>query len=1036
VKRTPGIGSPDWENPQLVARNRESAHVPLCPFADEKSAREGSRESSPYVKSLSGTWKFHWAPSVAACPQDFYRDDFDASAWDDTPVPSNWQMHGYGKPIYTNVSMPWSPAVPPHVPRDNPVGSYRTTFTVPDGWDGRRVFISFEGVDSAFYLWVNGREVGYSQGSRLPAEFDVTAYLRPGENTLAVRVLRWCDGSYLEAQDMWWLSGIHRDVILYSLPDAHIRDFFVTTKLTNGYRDAELKAAVRVRAASPADLAGYELAMNLYAADGAPVFDAPVTAKVVCDERNDVTELTARVAEPLKWSAEQPNLYTLTLTLSDPAGKAVHAERSRVGFRQVELRDGRFLVNGVGVLLKGVNRHEHDDRRGKAVSVESMIADIRLMKRFNINAVRTSHYPDDARWYDLCDEYGIYVIDEANIESHSVWGRLANDPAWTVAFLERGVRMVERDKNHPCVVMWSLGNESGYGPNHDALTGYVHHRDPTRPVHYESARDGPATDVISWMYPTIEHLVESATDANETRPVLMCEYAHSMGNSTGNLAEYWDAIRKHKRLIGGFIWDWVDQGLLKRTEDGREYWAYGGDFGDEPNDRNFCINGLVWPDRTPHPGLWEYKKVIQPVRIEPIDLLKGEIKIANEFDFSDLGGLRGRWTLTADGEELQSGELPMPDLRPGEEQTVTVPFARPEPKPGVEYWLKVSFALAADAPWAPKGHEVAWEQFKVPFDVPPRPARPVREMPPVELRQSDADIVVTGADFEVTFDRARGAIASFVFEGARLLEEGPRLNFWRAPTDNDAATFGYRALVHWEEAGLDRLEHRVKSVEAVRLADQAVRLWVRSFVCAVDRARGFDCEYTYTVYGSGDVTVDCKVVADDGLPPLPRVGLTMTVPGRFDRFKWYGRGPHENYRDRKSAAAVGVYEGTVDEQYVPYIMPQENGNKTDVRWAALRDEAGAGLLAVAAEPMEASALHFTAEELARARHTVELNRREDVTFNLDYRQSGVGNGSCGPATLPKYTIPPGRFHFSVRLRGLAAGDDPAALARTKIEGVF
>jgi len=701
------------------------------------------------------------------------------------------------------------------------------------------------------------------------------------------------------------------------------------------------------------------------------------------------------------------------LTLKDPAGNVLQAERSRVGFRQLEIRDGQFFINGKSILFKGVNRHEHEDRTGKTISEESMVADIKLMKSFNVNAVRTSHYPNCTRWYDLCDEYGIYVIDEANIESHSVWGKLANDPRWAAAFLERGVRLIERDKNHPCVIMWSLGNESGYGPNHDAITAYIHHRDPTRPVHYHPAGKGPATDVISWMYPTIEALIDSATDASDARPVVMCEYVHSMGNSTGNLKEYWDEIYKHKRLIGAFIWDWVDQGITKVDDKGREYWAYGGDFGDDPNDFNFCINGIIWPDRVPHPALWEHKKIVQPVWIEAVDPLKGEIKIINKYDFSDMSALDGSWVLEADGIVIQSGAIASLKIAPDAEEIITLPVKQPDLKPGVEYWLKVSFALAADTPWGPKGHEVAWEQFKMGYEVPAALETPIDEMGEVELADGDDEVVISVAGVKVAFDKKQGLITCYEHDGKSLMKEGPKVNIWRAPTDNDMARFGHRALVEWEEAGLYSLERTVKSVKVTRPEPQVVKVTVRTSLYGPGKVSGFDCELVYTVFGNGDMLIDTTVVAGENLPLLPRVGLTMSVPGAFERFAWLGRGPHENYRDRNRGAAFGLYHSTVTEQYVPYIMPQEHGNKTDVRWAALTDEKGAGLLVSAAEPIEVSALHFTADDLTKAQHTCDLEARGDVTLNLDCINSGLGNGSCGPATLPQYVVNPGRFRFEV-----------------------
>jgi len=821
----------------------------------------------------------------------------------------------------------------------------------------------------------------------------------------------------------------------------------VRTELDEAYRDAVLKVNVTIRNHADDIAEGYILEAKLFDAKDKPVFAEPLTAEVRIAGRDEIVlDLATEVPNPKKWSAEQPNLYTLLLTLKDRTGEILQVERCRVGFRQVEIRDGCILVNGVPVLLKGVNRHEHDPDTGHTVTTESMLEDIRLMKQFNINAVRTSHYPNTPEWYDLCDEYGLYVLDEANIESHGLWDIPTKDPEWKTAFMERAVRMVERDKNHPCVIIWSLGNESGYGPNHEALADWIHQRDPSRPVHYESAtsqriykgpENAPCIDIVSVMYPSVDKIIEMAQTPGETRPLIMCEYAHSMGNSTGNLKEYWEAIETYKRLQGGFIWDWVDQGIRRVTDEGEEWFAYGGDFGEEPNDGNFCINGLVFPDRKIQPALWEYKKVLEPVKVEPIDPVAGKVRLINKYHFSDLSGLDISWKLLADDRVLQTGVLPKSSLSPGESEIVTIPFSAPKTEPGVEYWLILSFTLAQGTTWADKGHEVAWAQFQVPFDTPARPTLKVADMPALQMEESATDVTVYGPDFRLVMDKKKGVIVSLQWKGAELVKRGPMLNIWRAPTDNDANTWGdQRAAIRWREAGLDRLRHQVKKVEVEQVGPQVVRIRVESSVCAPDRVDGFDCAYTYTIYGSGDMIIDTHVLPSEKLPPLPRIGLQMLVPGGYERFTWYGRGPHETYSDRKEGALVGVYSGTVDEQYVPYIMPQENGNKTDVRWVALTNEDGIGLLAVGMPSLEVSAHHFTTEDLTQAKHTYELKRREDITLNLDYRQSGLGNASCGPGTLPQYLIEPKEVHYSLRLRPFSLKEaSPMALSKYVIEPV-
>ena len=1148
--------SDDWQNPQVVGRNKEPGHATLVLYADEATALAEDRMASPYFKLLNGEWQFKVAPNPASAPAGFYEPGFDASEWDTIAVPGNWQLQGlnrgYDVPMYCNVQYPFPIDALPRVPEDdNPTGSYRRKFAVPEEWNGRQIFLLFEGVDSAFHLWVNGEMVGYSQGSRLPAEFNITPHLRPGENTLAVRVYRWSDGSYLEDQDYWRLSGIYRDVYLFATPSVHVRDFWVRTDLDEAYRDATLKVRAQVRNYSEQDATGTSVEAMLYDADGKPVFAEPMMAQVAVGAGEETTlDLERAVTDPEKWSDEYPYLYTLLISLKDPAGNILEVESCKVGFRQVEIKDGQIHVNGVPVLFRGVNRHEHDPDTGHTITVESMIQDIQLMKQFNINAVRTCHYPDDPRWYDLCDRYGIYLIDEANIESHGVWDLLTKDPEWKTAFMERGTRMVERDKNHPSVILWSLGNESGYGPNHQALADWIHEHDPRRPVFYESATMGriykgpetaPEIDIVSTMYPGVDRLVEMARAPGETRPFIMAEYAHAMGNSPGNLKEYWDIIETYPRLQGGFVWDWVDQGIRQVTDQGEEWYAYGGDFSDEPNDGSFCINGLIFPDRTIHPSIWEHKKVVQPVKVEPKDLLAGRVEIVNKYSVSALSGLDVAWKLSADGRVLQTGRLPRMHTPAGGREVVTVPFVKPELEPGVEYWLTLSFRLAEDtvgcgaSAWAEKGHEVAWEQFKMPFDVPEALPLPTSEMPVLTLTESETQAVLEGAEFRLVFDKSEGTIVSFRYQGNELVERGPRLNFWRAPTENDLNTWGdEKAAIRWREVGLDQLQERVTEVEVVQLAPQAVRIAVRSVnevkedvvlpeppskegqwamleqglnwlldeeklraLCprlgvAYDELPGthkqpkikgllarsvrenralellrqvhdllvelgepvpdvlkevvasgkiemqpqpkpparFECDYVYTVYGSGDVVIDTHVVPQVEVPFLPRIGLQMRLPGGYEQFTWYGRGPHETYVDRKEGAQVGVYSGTVDEQYVPYIVPQENGNKTEVRWVALTNEEGVGLLAVGAPWLSVSVHHYTTGDLTEAAHTYELKRREEITLNLDYAQSGLGSASCGPGRLEKYQLRPEEVRYSVRLRPFSTTvDSPMALSR-------
>ncbi len=1126
-------GLNDWENPNINGINREPAHATLLPYADLPTALHGNRESTPFYKSLNGAWKFHFASQPSLAPADFHLPNTDITHWDYLVVPSNWQMHGYGLPRYLSSSYAFDHKNPPHVQEDtNETGSYRTTFTIPASWQGRQIFLNFDGVDSAFYVWINGHQVGFSKDSRLPAEFNITPYLQPDTNTLAVRVYRWSDGSYLEDQDMWFLSGIFRNVSLFASPPAHIRDFRVRTILDASYTDATLEVQVQVKAYAPDGSGSWHVAASLYTPQNKPIEDWIPSADFKLNEAGEVSIiLSGQVANPLKWSDEFPNLYTLILTLSD-GSQVIEYERCSVGFRQVEIRDGKVLVNGAPVYFRGVNRHEHDPETGHTVSLDSMIRDIELMKQFNINAVRTCHYPNDPRWYDLCDQYGIYLIDEANIESHGWWERFSHDPDWHDAFLARGSRMVERDKNHPSIIIWSLGNESGHGPNHAALSAWIHQNDPTRPVFYDGARSEPYVDILSTMYPTIEALIEFATAPNEKRPFIMCEYAHSMGNSPGNLKEYWDTIAAYPRLRGGFVWDWVDQGIRKKTAGGVEFDAYGGDFGDEPSDKTFCLNGMVFPDRTPHPGLWELKKVIQPVKIQAVDLMQGKVSITNAYSFADLSHLSLGWRLAENGETIQLGSLGPLSIPAGGSRILTIPLQSFSAQPGKEYWINISFHLTNAPKWAPQGHEVAWEQFKLPIPTLAPPVLPPESLPALTLQDEPDKVLIHGEFFKICLDKSIGTLTSLKYKGLELIHSGPRINFWHAPTENDRGSFSReRATRHWFASGYNQLEETTKSVEVKQTSRGSIEIMIETLVkvrdatllepvekpgermmmlgflinifiseevlsAAVNKLnisyqdlpgkqkaekttallpiligknliptlfkniqaeltqRGqpipaelreingvdfssmqpaspvpasFAVKYTYTIFGSGDIQIDTHYLPADNLPFLPRAGLQLALPGGFEQFSWYGRGPHETYIDRQEGAPVGIYTGTVDEQLVPYTMPQENGNKTGVRWAALSNRRGTGLLAVSLpgsqgpwqhehDLMNVSAHHYATEDLERSRHLYELTHLDEIVLHLDYAHSGLGSASCGPGRLETYKLRAEPASFRVCLR--------------------
>jgi beta-galactosidase/beta-glucuronidase len=829
------------------------------------------------------------------------------------------------------------------------------------------------------------------------------------------------------------MAGIYRDVTLYSLPEIHIWDVYAKPVLDEDYKDAKLTVLTKI-GGDPDTAKDYQVKMQLIDSEGEPVFAEPVVGKVVPNHNQVLmVRLEKKVVAPQKWNHEHPYLYTLFVSLIDKDGNPVQYYSHRIGFRKVEIKNRELLVNGKMVYIKGANRHDHHDIHGKYVPYEDMLADVLVMKRHNMNAVRTSHYPNDHRFYDICDEYGLYVWDETNLETHSVYDVLCHKTEWLNAFMERGVRMVERDKNHPSIIVWSLGNESGYGPNHDAMAGWMRGYDPDRIIHYEGTvsqgsqnwkRGHLASDLCPPMYPQISDIIAYAEDPTNDRPFIMCEYAHAMGNSVGNLKEYWDAIEGYHGLQGGFIWDWIDQGLTKTDENGVEYWAYGGDFGDTINDKNFCINGLVFPDRTPHPSLVEFKKLIQPLAVNAVDILQGKIEIQNKYDFSTLENLVGTWSITVDGVVQQNGTLPKLTTSPGKTTLLTIPFKEPDLFHGSEAFLNLRFALRGDVLWADGGHEIAWEQYKLPYvahlgdkkDI-------VGESGPIRAEEDAATISIQGNDFVLDFDKVTGIIKQFTYQGVQLLDSGLKLNIWRAATDNDGFKFGteidwldMKLLNQWIKHGLDRLVYNCESFAWNEIDNGAVKVDTLHTIKADGVEYGFRHKTTYTIFPSGDVQTNHEVDCDSMLPLLPRVGVILSMPEGYDQFTWLGRGPEESYVDRKAGVSVGLYNGTVYEQYVPYIMPQENGNKTDVRWSAVTNKTGVGLLAIGSPLMETGVSHFTANDLYNAFHTNELTRRDETYWTLDMMQCGLGGASCGPMTLPQYLIEPGVYKFSVLFR--------------------
>ncbi|MBB6733241.1 glycoside hydrolase family 2 TIM barrel-domain containing protein [Cohnella zeiphila] len=1013
--------APDWMNVRVLGRSLEPAHADLIPYADAESALSQPREQSPFFRLLNGRWKFRYAKRPSDAPDGFESPSYPDADWDELPVPGHWQLHGYGRPHYSSCPYPF-PIDPPLVPLDNPTGCFRTQFHYEESWRDRNVRLVFEGVDSAFHVWVNGEPAGYGQGSHLTSEFDITVLLRPGSNTLAVRVYQWSDGSYLESQDKWRLSGIFRDVYLLALPPVYIRDATVRTHIGRGGAEAELDADVRIAGgvrASPVPSA--RLRLKLLDREGRAVLEQfHELPNAPSPGEETAVACRARIASPRLWTAETPDLYELLLELGGPDGETLEVKRVMVGFRSVAVREGHLLVNDRPITIKGVNRNEFEPLTGAAIPYESMERDIRLMKSWGLNAVRLSHYPNDPRWLDLCDRYGLYAIDEADLETHGFHfvgneGELAGRPEWKEAFVDRARRMVERDKNHPSVIMWSLGNESGYGPNHDAMAEWIRQADGTRPIHYERAYEAPVVDIVSSMYPSVDMLIAEGRKI-DPRPYLMVEYGHAMGNSTGNLQEYWDAVYEYPRLLGGLVWEWTDLAVMRRSDDGELVYAYGGDFGEEPHSGPFCLDGLLFPDRTPKASMLELAKAIEPVKVRDWDPLTGRLTLENRYDFRTLAHLRGEWALMRDGEKACEGELPLLRTPPGDAETVKVPLPTDRLGAAGEYWLQMRWTTREATLWAEAGHETAWADLPVKVadeNATSQPAHPA-VMPPLDWERTKPLLRVGPEDDALTFCLESGALTDWKLAGRPLLLFGPEIGIWRAPVDNDI-----HLAKEWKKAGYDRLVALPRGATVERLDGGGVQ--VRGDLALGARGEGvaFRCAVSYTLSADGAWLLEAKLEPREGLPPLPRFGFELRMPEGFDRIAWFGRGPHECYPDRKESGKLGIFSGAVQDQFVPYIKPQENGRKADIRWAEVTNAAGIGLRfeAVNGRWFGIGASHYATEDLSTATHVHRLTRLDETVIRLDAAHSGLGNHSCGYApTLGKYLLPAEPMTFAVRIK--------------------
>lgn len=1004
---------PDWENPEVFAINKEAARATSIPYPSEELAIEDDYASSPFYHSLNGNWKFYWVPKVADVPEGFYEESYDASGWVEIPVPGNWEFNGYGVPIYVSAGFGFRSS-PPRIDReDSPTGAYRHEFTIPDSWEGRRVFLHFEAGTNSMYVWVNGQKVGYTQNSKSPAEFDITPYIRKGKNMLACEVHKFSDGSYLEDQDMWRLGGINRNVYLYSTDQSRLLDFFAHPDLDKNYRNGRFSVEVTVKNYS-SQRQNHSVEVSLLDKSGKKVFSRRASANVPGGGTTEVA-LSGNVSNPLKWTAETPHLYTMLITLKNNRGELIEATSHKVGFRKIEITDGQLFINGKKVFFKGVNLHEFNYRTGQVVTREVMMRNLQLMKELNINAVRTSHYPQPPLWYKLCDEYGIYLVDEANMESHGLgYGpdNVANFPEWHAQHMDRVIRLVERDKNHASVIFWSLGNEASNGKAFFDMYDWAKARDSSRPVQYEQAYQiDRNSDIICHMYPSWENMKRDAAK-DLGRPYIMCEYAHAMGNSMGNFQEYWDLMRSSKNMQGGFIWEWYNHGYPAHDEQGRFYWAYGGDLKgyDRRSSGNFCMDGIISPDQNYVPHTYIVKKVYQDILFEASDLENGVITVVNDYKFTDLTpeSHSYKWVLLKNGEAFAEGSFDL-SLKADSRKEVKLNLPAITKEEGVEYFLQLFAYSNRKTELLPAGFEVAKGEFAIGHG---EYFAAVRREGTLSVEQGEGKTVVNAGDLSYEFASQDGqGLISMRQKGQNVFQELPRLNFWRALTDNEyGERLQYSARV-WESAGYNTLYSYKGSRET---AD--------GFIAEYEvKPRGIEAKVhlTYTVNRDGSLTVSARYTAlSDDLPEMVRFGMMMTLPVSYDHFTWYGRGPGESYVDRKDDAFMGVWSGKVGEQAFAYYRPQETGNKMDVRWLTLENENGNVIRVEGAQPLSVSATHNKPEDLdpgvtKKQQHASDILPRSEVVLCVDLFQRGVGGlHSWGAKPLDAYRFMDKEYTYS------------------------
>lgn len=999
-----------WENHQIDGINRMPARAHFLTFPSKEKALLNNNRYTHAFKNLNGVWKFMFLDAPEYSPEGFFNSDFDVTKMDDITVPGNWQLQGYGKMHYSDLWYNF-PINPPYVPTENPTGIYKRTFFVEESYRDKKIIIRFCGVDSAYHLWINGKEVGYSKVARNESEFDITDIIRVGEeNDVTVRVYQWSDGTYLEDQDMWWESGIFRDVELIGVPKDGINDYKVIADLDDEYKNGIFKVEAFLRTTKEVNVT-----FELVDAGENTVFTKTVVAK---EGKACVDEVIADVNH---WTAETPYLYKLFMTVEDD-GQIVEVIPQNVGFRNIRLNGETFLVNGVAIKFKGVNRHDYSPQNGRVVSREEIEKDIILMKQFNINAIRTSHYPNSYYLYDLCDEYGMYLIAETDLECHGFeltgdYKWITDDPSWELAYVSRMTRMIERDKNHPAIIFWSLGNESAFGCNFRKMTDVAHEMDPTRLVHYEGDFDVESADVYSTMYTWIEnpkkpYLMKDIIEKSK-KPHIHCEYCHAMGNGPGNLKDYQDLVYAHDKLQGGFVWEWFDHGIESFTESGEKYYRYGGDFGDDPSNKDFCIDGLIMPDRTPSPGLYEYKKVIEPITTTAVDIQKGIINLLSRYDFANLDRFNLVYKVMEDDVILQTGFMAVPSIEARANKDITLPYdlSAIKVKPGAHYYVNISYQLREDTSYAFSGHELATAQFELPLY---KEGIVVRPEGILNVEKEHTTLHVKGANFSLDFNLVNGNLMNIVRDGMQILSKGPRLTLWRAPISNDMEIIDKLKKVYFLH-----LEHEVVMNIDYHMEDNILKVEVDTINSTTNSAWHFKTKYVYTVCPSGDILIDVEGTPSGrvDLAPdmLPRIGVSMHLDKSMEHVRYFGMGPGENYADSKEAAQMGLYANTVDGLFTNYVIPQENGNHMGCKWVSMTNDRGMGLLASTEGDFNFSASWYEDKDLDDAKHTCDLVKRDYIVFNVDYKQNALGTNSCGQWQLDKYRAKFEDFKLSFRL---------------------